>query len=185
MTKRTCKVDGCWDPVKGYGMCSKHYQRWRKRGTTDRFEPPSELDRFLSKFQPGGENSCWEWQGTMYPNGYGMFALARQGAKNARYALAHRYSYEHFVGQIPGGLVLDHLCRNRGCVNPAHLEPVTTRENLRRGEGFVGHQMRRTHCKRSGHPLAGENLYVSPEGYRSCRQCARDNARLRRLRGSR
>lgn len=71
------------------------------------------------------ETGCWEWQGPMHPKGYGTFA----------HELAHRRSYEMFVGDIPDGLHIDHLCRNKRCVNPAHLEPVTHAENNRRGLG--------------------------------------------------
>lgn len=142
----------------------------------------TELDRFHSKYEQGADDECWEWSGTMYSNGYGMFALSRNGSSKVKYALAHRYSYEVRVGEVPEGLVLDHLCRNRGCINPGHLEPVTTRENLVRGEGFVGVQSRRTHCLRKGHPLSGENLYVSPKGGRGCRKCRTEQANACRAR---
>ena len=142
----------------------------------------SEVDRFFSKYRPGSAAECWGWEGSMYPNGYGMFALARNGSPKVKFALAHRYSYELHVGDIPEGLVLDHLCRNRSCVNPAHLDPVTTRENLVRGEGFVGKQSRRTHCVRGGHPLSGDNLYVAPSGGRSCGTCRAEQVKACRAR---
>lgn len=181
MSKRTCTVDGCDSPVKGHGLCSMHYQRWKRTGTTDGAYPP-EADRFWSKVDKSGRGGCWQWVGTMFPNGYGMFARSRNGSKRVKYALAHRYSYEAIKGEIPEGLVLDHLCRNRACVNPDHLEPVTHRENLVRGEGFVGEQSRRTYCLRGGHPLSGENLYVSPQGERACRTCRAEHAGARRSR---
>src|SRR5689334_10590331 len=84
--------------------------------------PP--LDRFLTRVTQQ-TSGCWLWTGYLMPNGYGKFAVSR-GIN----ALAHRWSYETFVGAIPAGLTLDHLCRVRGCVNPTHLEPVTRRENV-------------------------------------------------------
>ncbi|WP_375791707.1 HNH endonuclease signature motif containing protein [Actinoplanes campanulatus] len=91
---------------------------------------------------------------------------------------AHRYSYESLIGPIPDGLTIDHLCRNRPCINPDHLEPVTQAENNRRVPVEVRRlsarvpRPPRTTCKH-GHPLSGENLYVSPGGHRACRTCAK------------
>ena len=79
------------------------------------------------------EDECWEWRAFIRPNGYGQFN------KNE---YAHRVSYEEFVGPIPEGLVIDHLCRNRSCINPEHLEPVTQHENLLRGNGWAGQRHR-------------------------------------------
>lgn len=114
-----------------------------------------------------GDSGCWLWIAALNRNGYG---LARFG----RVRVAHRVTYELLVGPIPGGLDLDHLCRVRNCVNPSHLEPVTRRENLRRGE----HNYRdATHCQQ-GHPYAGDNLRISPADgglARICRECARAN----------
>lgn len=84
------------------------------------------LDRFLDKVE--ATLLCWHWRGALSSQGYGVFYLSR-----GRYCLAHRFSYETFVGPIPLGLVLDHLCRDRACVNPEHVEPVTNAENIRRG----------------------------------------------------
>jgi hypothetical protein len=111
------------------------------------------------------ETGCWQWQRPL-DNGYGRFWVDGQTV------LAHRYSYEIHVGSIPDGLHLDHLCRNRGCVNPAHLEPVTLAVNVLRGEGLSAVNARKTVCKH-GHPLTDDNVYVTPRGSRTCRACQR------------
>lgn len=117
--------------------------------------------RFEAKIEPG-LNDCWEWIGCKMPNGYGRFK-----GEAPTPMLAHRWSYEHHIGPIPAGLQLDHLCRNRGCVNPWHLEPVTQQENLRRG---VHHNAVKTHCPR-GHAYDEANTYVESRGNRHCRAC--------------
>src|SRR4051812_41530336 len=97
---------------------------------------------------------CWEWQGTKNSEGYGRITVFR---KNRR---AHRIAYEAFVGPIPDGLSLDHLCRNTSCVNPAHLEPLPIKENILRGNGPPAINARKTHCKK-GHLLSEDNIYVN------------------------
>lgn len=119
------------------------------------------------------ENGCWEWRGTRTDKGYG---LLHQGRKKLR---AHKYLYEEFVGPIPQKLVLDHLCRNKGCVNPFHLEPVTSRENTLRGEGVTAQNARKTHCSQ-GHPFDEANTFWRPEGGRDCLECNRAQAKRRR-----
>lgn len=88
-----------------------------------RLNPP---ERFLSKISETSTVGCWLW--TAHRKGYGVYSI------KSRPVLAHRFSYEAIVGPIEGGMQLDHLCRNRHCVNPAHLQPVTCRENLLRGD---------------------------------------------------
>jgi len=117
---------------------------------------------------PGG---CWLWTGFVGGNGYGSFTVWRVGT-----IWAHRMVYERVVGPIPEGLELDHLCRVRRCVNPQHLEPVTRRENARRGESPAGLKARQTHCKR-GHEFTEQNTRRDKYGNRSCRSC--DAARKR------
>jgi hypothetical protein len=91
--------------------------------------------------------------------------------------MAHRFSYEAYVGPIGAGLHIDHLCRVRSCVNPKHLEPVTQRVNTLRGEGRAALQLRVTHCPR-GHEYTPDNIYLW-RGHRACRTCVLARGRRR------
>lgn len=115
-------------------------------------------------------DDCWEWRGYVNPNGYGV---ARIGGHSRQ---AHRAVYATINGEVPDYLVLDHLCRNRRCVNPDHLEPVTSKTNILRGEGAAAVNARKTHCV-NGHALSEENL-VPGVTWRQCRVCARRYARV-------
>lgn len=126
------------------------------------------LDRFWKKVKK--TDSCWEWLVSKTKGGYGQFNLDGKG--DMRYA--HRLSYEFLVGPIPKGMQLDHLCRNRGCVNPEHLEIVDNKTNSLRGISEPAKNARKTHCI-AGHPLSGKNLYIvhlsSGEVWRRCATC--------------
>ena len=89
-------------------------------------------ERFWAKINKNAEGGCWEWTKALHSRGYGQMITGSKTTKRHN-VYAHRFAYETLVGPIPDGLVLDHLCRNPKCVNPAHLEPVTRQENIRRG----------------------------------------------------
>ena len=123
--------------------------------------PEIRFDRYVDR---SGE--CWLWTGAILNNGYGRFS---RGAKRDGFVSAHRWSYEFYRGPIPQGLQIDHLCRVRHCVNPAHMEPVSAQVNVLRGEGITAVNAVKTHCIH-GHELSGTNLYVTG-GHRQCRAC--------------
>lgn len=127
------------------------------------------------------ERGCWEWVGTTNLDGYGRMYVA------GRLKQAHREMYERVNGPITTGLTLDHLCRNRVCINPDHLEAVPHRVNVLRGNGWAGKHARQTHCSQ-GHPLSGDNLVAaeSLRGSRRCRICWNDKCRsyMRRKRAA-
>jgi len=119
-------------------------------------------ERFWAKVEK--TETCWLWTAYQDGGGYGQFRVNGHGI------LAHRFAYELLIGPIPAGLTLDHLCRVRHCVNPAHLEPVSQRENTLRGESFAAQEARRTHChKGHAYDLLNTRIY---RGWRRCRACA-------------
>lgn len=133
------------------------------------------LERFEEKYVVNDETGCWEWTAVKNgPAGYGRFTF--EGKK----VLAHRWSYEHFVGEIPEGLVIDHICRVRHCVNPDHLRPATTKENLLAdgSESLARLNAEKTSCPR-GHAYTPENTKSHGMG-RKCRACDREAATRRR-----
>lgn len=146
---------GCGQPVKPK-------QTWVNVGHATR--------KSLAEYVVDAETGCWVWQRAVNGDGYG--SCYREG----RIWAAHRWYYIQFVGPVPSGLELDHLCRNRRCVNPDHLEPVTTRENILRGEGCTAQAKRKTHCLR-GHEFTRANTMVAKDGGRRCLTC--HNARGR------
>ena len=121
--------------------------------------------RFVTKSDD--PNGCWLWTGAKSA-GYGTFGDKERAA--------HRWSYTHLIGPIDDGLELDHLCRVRACVNPAHLEPVPHRINVLSGPGPSAVAALKTHCLR-GHPFDAVNTRITPKGARACRRCMRERAR--------
>lgn len=136
------------------GLCEKHYRRSLKHGGTD----SSRIDN-LSHYEPDG-SGCWNWAGAMWPNGYGKTSRELHGTR-----LAHRVFFVKHRGVIPEGLDLDHLCRNRLCVNPDHLEPVNRATNLHRG-----HESR-TMCESGRHDITHPGALRV--GTKQCVECWR------------
>lgn len=132
--------------------------------------------RLLSRVSIDLETGCWNWTGVVSKSsGYGQICTGNRKEGTRKTAYAHRLSYEEFVGPIPEDLVIDHLCRNRKCINPEHLEPVSNLENILRGLAPTtsGENNRsKTHCNR-GHPYSGYNLTYRKSGGRACKECHR------------
>lgn len=127
------------------------------------------LNKFFSLFSFNESGGCWVWNGSFGGSGYGNFY---DPFHKKRTTTAHRYSYELLKGPIDEGLTIDHLCRNKKCINPEHLEQVSIRENLIRGTGFIAINVKKTHCP-DGHPYDGRNLGVY-KGLRHCKMCKRN-----------
>lgn len=125
-------------------------------------------------------DGCWLFQGQINNSGYGVLGWRPVVGGSRVTVLAHRATWEYFNGPIPAGLVMDHLCRVRVCCNPGHLEPVTMRENLHRGE----HPKVKLHLAgkcAQGHDMTPENTMMPPSGGRKCRECFNRRQRERRL----
>ncbi len=123
--------------------------------------------RFLSRCRPS-PTGCIEWVGPINPRGYGTFQLFKD--LTMRTMFAHRVAWVRRFGVIPDGLQLDHLCRNRKCVNTDHLEAVDSRTNTLRGSGPAGLNARKTACHK-GHLFTDANTYIDKKGRRNCRNC--------------
>lgn len=137
-----------------------------KRGRYKKQKPVEIFEKYFIK----NRTECWNWTGKIHKiTGYGNFS-ANIGDGERKTFLSHRFSYEAYRDKIPEGMTIDHLCRNRRCVNPSHLEVVTLKENILRGNGISAINKRKTHCIR-GHILSDKNLYITPDNRRQCKKC--------------
>lgn len=132
-------------------------------------------ERIASKFRIDAKG-CWRWTGYVAPSGYARQTWTMPGDGKKRSHSAHRLSYMMFKGDLIDGMEIDHLCRVRDCINPAHLEQVTRRVNTLRSNAPSAKNAVKTRCPK-GHPYSGKNLYTGPNGARYCRICTRENAR--------
>lgn len=181
MTAQACLVDGCDRLGNERGRCHAHYE-YRRRTGRDSTKPVLDTPekRFWAKVNKDGPvpecrpdlGPCWLWTGAKAGNQryekYGRVQLAGTGKTSQ----AHVVSYQWAGGVVPEGWDVDHLCRVSLCVRPSHLEAVTHKENLRRGNGQPARNARKTHCIR-GHAFTVENTYSGPRGGRTCRTCRR------------
>lgn len=150
-----------------------HLRKWALEARKAGNAMPSVMERFEEKVFREPNSGCWLWLGFINEDGYGRFSQTREKPK-----LAHRFSYEYFVGPIPRGLEIDHKCRVRCCVRPDHLEPITHLENIQRGTcGDRGKNNKTKTCCPKGHPYSTENTIVNRKGWRHCRTCRNLNRR--------
>lgn len=171
-----CAITTCHRVHHGRGLCTLHYQRWRRTGSI--FFAPRKVIRVIDRFWRSVEKTsgCWLWKMNLDNDGYGRLGIGSRSDNTNRLVLAHRWAYEYFVGPILSGLTIDHLCRRRNCVNPAHMEAVTLRVNILRGIAPTAVNARKTRCIR-GHPFDARNTRMKG-GVRQCRICV--NASRRR-----
>ncbi len=124
-------------------------------------------ERFWAKVDKNGPNGCWIWLGTRNNWGYGHFWLNKH---KGHMIFAHRFAYELLRTLIPEGMTIDHLCHNPACVNPDHLEVVTVKDNILRGNGNCARNAQKTHCPK-GHPYDLFNTKFRADGHRACLAC--------------
>lgn len=146
-------------------------------------KPKTLLGYFWQYVNLCATTACWNWTGAIMPRGYGHLTIPGYLSAERREVLAHRLAWELFRGLIPTGMTIDHLCRNRICVNVDHLECVTLKENVRRGVGHTGVNARKTFCIH-GHQFTETNTVRRHDIRRECRECKNTMERERRARRS-
>ena len=180
---RVCSVPQCGRPHRARSLCKAHYSEYHSRGipmppATNQRTPEGRFERFIDRTHPDGH---WLWTGAL-SSGYGVMG------NGYRMMYVHRWSYEHFVGPVPDGLIVGHECHDldltcmggecihRRCARPEHLKPMAHADNIRAGRSAQASRARRVErpeC-RHGHPLTAENLFVRDrDGARLCRVCMR------------
>jgi len=152
MTERICSLPDCDAPHSARGYCVRHYGYWRRRGTPVPAPVLTFEERLWAKVdRSGGPDACWPWQGSHNGYGYGHIKLPEGHPSGNQFGMVYRIIFELEHGSISEGKEPDHTCRNPPCCNPAHLEPVTHQENMRRARPFRTYPPRKLICKR-GHP---------------------------------
>ncbi len=137
------------------------------------------IERFFEKIQIDSITGCWNWTGAHLPSGYGIFFMRKVDGK-IRYVYVHRFSWEyHHAEQIPEGFEPDHLCRNRQCANPSHIEVVTHKVNMLRGNTIAARNASRTYCPH-GHEYNTENTKITKDDSRLCRACGKQFGKNKR-----
>lgn len=162
----------------GARMTARNFQKASRAISVPRTKAPL-IERIMRRVIKHADSGCWEWVGATTQGGYAHILEGGRGSENLT---VHRYLFELRFGKVPNELDLDHLCHNRQCVNPEHLEPVTRSENLRRGDNAKVRRefgMSRTHCAH-GHELSPDNVLFVRKYKRACRTCNRERMRIRR-----
>jgi hypothetical protein len=184
---RICKAKDCDRPAKRLGWCFRHYQRhldgkdpdaptWHDMTLAERFWIKVDKNGPLPEWRPE-LGPCWVWTKGKTGDGYGAFSVG-----DGEMELAHRWSYANEVRPIPDGLEIDHLCRNRACVRPDHLEPVTGHDNQHRSPiTFASVNSGKAYCDQ-GHEFTPENTRITTAGTRECKECRREITRRYRAR---
>ena len=131
---------------------------------------PRQLNSFDRRHMPEPNTGCWLWIGGLKPDGYARFNTRKTG---------HQMSFEHWIGKVPEGKEIDHICNMRCCVNPKHLQAITHKENIAKS-GAWEFNRKKTNCPK-GHPYSGDNLYVLGTN-RQCKICRRAYVKAYRLR---